>query len=345
MTEAERSTGAVAAPRSAWLVWLPLALAALLLYFALRDVDWTAFWQAIRTGRFEFLLLTIPLASLSYAIRGIRWSVLVRSEAKVPVVSVFWANMIGYMGNAFLPARAGELLRSAYLGRWRGLGTSFVLATALTERILDAVTLVIVGAACLLTQGGVPPALAGALRLAAVASLVALVILIWAPSREDFVLRLAGRVPLPTAILARVTEQAARFLRGMRSLRNARRLVAFSALTGAVWTLDALGSAIGAQIVSRHLSPTQALILLAAMGLSSAIPSTPGYIGVYQFVAVAILPRFGFTPADALAYILISQVVNYLVVGVWGLLGLWQMGRAHEQLEPGNDPPQPGTMP
>jgi len=36
---------------------------------------------------------------------------------------------------------------------------------------------------------------------------------------------------------------------------------------------------------------------------------------------------FGFSRPDALAYILISQVVGYLVISFWGLIGLWQINR------------------
>ena len=61
------------------------------------------------------------------------------------------------------------------------------------------------------------------------------------------------------------------------------------------------------------------------MGLSSAIPSTPGYVGIYQFVAVAVLVPFGFPRVDALAYSLVLQIMNYAVVTFWGLLGLWRI--------------------
>jgi len=37
---------------------------------------------------------------------------------------------------------------------------------------------------------------------------------------------------------------------------------------------------------------------------------------------------FGFSRSDALAYILILQVMNYAVVTFWGLLGLWQLNRS-----------------
>jgi uncharacterized membrane protein YbhN (UPF0104 family) len=69
----------------------------------------------------------------------------------------------------------------------------------------------------------------------------------------------------------------------------------------------------------------QALLLLAALGLASAAPSTPGYVGIYQFVAVAVLQPFGFSQSEALAYVLVAQAAIYVVVLVWGVLGLWRL--------------------
>jgi uncharacterized protein (TIRG00374 family) len=309
------------------MLWLALPLAAVLLYFTLRDLDWGSFWDTIRHGRYEFLLLTIPIASVSYFIRAIRWSVLVRSGARVPVRSVFWANMVGYMGNAYLPARAGELLRAGFLGTQKGLGASFVLATALSERILDAVALVLIGSMALLLGGLPSAALKSAVSFMAVAGFLALAVVLLTPSQETLLLRVIGRLPLPQGAVRGVGVQASRFLVGMRSLRNVRRLFVFVALTGVIWLVDAVGVLIGVRIISQHLILGQALVLLAALGLSSAIPSTPGYVGVYQFVAVTVLMPYGFSHGGALAYILISQVFNYLVVTFWGLLGLWQIGR------------------
>jgi uncharacterized membrane protein YbhN (UPF0104 family) len=65
-----------------------------------------------------------------------------------------------------------------------------------------------------------------------------------------------------------------------------------------------------------------ALLLMAGMGLGSALPSTPGYVGIYQFVVVTILPPFGIDRNAALAYILVTQALGYVVVLVLGLFGL-----------------------
>lgn len=304
----------------------------MLLYFTLRGLDWGAFWKTIRNGHYEFLLLTIPIGSANYFIRALRWSIFVRSEKKIPILSVFWANMVGYMGNAYLPARAGELLRSAFLGEKSGLGTSFILATALVERILDAITLVLIGSISLLWLGNISPWLANAVRVMALAGILGLAVIIAAPFQEQLIQRLFGWLPLPPKISQLISKQITRFLVGMRSLQSWRRLLTFILLTAVIWLVDAVGTIIGVRIISQTLSLGQALILLSALGLSSAVPSTPGYVGVFQFVAVTVLVPFGFSRSEALAYILISQILNYLVVSFWGLLGLWQLNRTKKIL-------------
>jgi uncharacterized membrane protein YbhN (UPF0104 family) len=68
-----------------------------------------------------------------------------------------------------------------------------------------------------------------------------------------------------------------------------------------------------------------ALLLLAGMGLGSALPSTPGYVGIYQFVTVSILTPFGVSHDDALAYSFVSQALGYVVVLALGLPCLYRV--------------------
>jgi hypothetical protein len=50
-----------------------------------------------------------------------------------------------------------------------------------------------------------------------------------------------------------------------------------------------------AQALNLSLTLSQALLLLAAMGLASAVSSTLGYVSIYQFVVVTVLAPFGFS--------------------------------------------------
>ena len=309
-----------------WLI-LSLSIASVLLYFSLRNLDWSTFWETVSHGHYQIIWLVLPIISFNYFLRAYRWSLLISSDRKIPVLSVFWANMVGYLGNAYLPARAGELLRSAFLGEKSGLGTSFVLATAFVERFLDVITLVIIGSVALALQGNIPPMMMKAIGIMAFLGLAGLFFILILPSQEDRILRWMDRLPWSEKVSGFLNHQVRRFLLGARSLQNGRRLAGFIMMTGLIWLIDAVGTTLGVRIISHTLRIDQAFILLAALGLSSAIPSTPGYVGVYQFVALLVLVPFGFTQPQALAYILISQVLGYLVISFWGLIGLWQINR------------------
>jgi glycosyltransferase 2 family protein len=312
---------------SRWLLLFSVLIAAALLYSSLRGLDWDVFFKIIKSSHYQILLVIIPVASANYFIRALRWGVFLRSEKKIPILTIFWANMIGYMGNAFLPARTGELLRSGFLGTKSGLGISFVLATGLAERLLDAISLVLIGSVALLWYGQIPSVFMNAVRAMAIAGLVGLVFFILVPFYEKTILRLFNILPIPGRISEQAARQVSRFLLGMRSLQNVRRLLIFITLTAVIWFVDAMITSISAGIISQNLNLSEAFILLSALGLSSAIPSTPGYIGIYQFVAINVLVPFGFTRAEALAFITISQFTNYIIVTFWGLLGLWKINK------------------
>jgi hypothetical protein len=117
-------------------------------------------------------------------------------------------------------------------------------------------------------------------------------------------------------------------LRGIRSFHHIGRLSAFLALTVCVWTLDAVGAVVGANAIGLEIPLWLAFLLIAGLGLGSALPSTPGYVGIYQFVAVSVLTPFGFSRNDAIAFILVTQALSYVVIGVWGSLGLVRYRRA-----------------
>jgi hypothetical protein len=309
--------------RNLWLSLFTLGLAALLLYLALRGMEWKAFLYTLSQGRYYLLPLLFIWSSLNYFMRAMRWRVLLSAERRIRPLTVFWANMAGYLGNSFLPARAGELVRSVALSHKTGINASFVLATALTERLLDVIALVLISVLALLSLPGISSTFAPALRGMAVLAGVGLLVVLLAPRLSSFFQQMLAIIPLPAAWRPRLENLLVRFLDGMRSLQNPGRAISFVALTGVIWLADGLGSMLGAYMLRLQLTLPQALLLLAGLGLSSAIPSTPGYIGVYQFAAVTVLTPFGFSKSEALAYILVAQVFNYIMVTVWGLPGLW----------------------
>ena len=282
-------------------------------------------WKTALTGRLDILTGVFVLFSLNQFIRGLRWRVLLTGEKNIPVLTVFWANNMGYFGNNFLPARAGELVRAAAVGGAAGIGASYALATALVERVMDAAILVLISLLAITSLGNLPSALVNATTTMAVLSLVGLIGLFFAPHLKKQIEWGVGKVIVFKKIRELVLTFLERFLLGMRTLQLPGKLVQFLAYSLVIWTLDTV-IAIGVGAAFNISIPfSTAIIIIAALGLSSAIPSTPGYIGVYQFAAVAVMTPFGYQLADILVFIIAYQMIGYLGLGIWGGIGFWRL--------------------
>ena len=204
------------------------------------------------------------------------------------------------------------------------LENTYVLATALSERVADAIALVVISAAVLLILPAQPGWLGGAARPFAILGLFGALAIAILPLLGSVARTAITRAPLPHALRPRLITAVDNGLRGMRAFHNVRRLSGFLGLTVLIWSLDAVGTVVVGAALGLLIPIPVGFLLIAGLGLSSALPSTPGYVGIYQFVAVAVLTPFGFSRSAAIAFILVAQALGYVVIGVWGSIGLWR---------------------
>ncbi|HEX2981370.1 MAG TPA: lysylphosphatidylglycerol synthase transmembrane domain-containing protein [Anaerolineaceae bacterium] len=325
--------------RPRWYIILVVILSGILLYFALQGISWNEVLATVKQSDLKFLSLSIGLGTISLFMRGVRWGVLLSNEKKISPWTMLWNIAIGYLGNLFLPARAGEVVRSVVLGRKTGISISYIFATAITERVIDAVILVVAGAALLPTQANLPAWLPQALQIMAVLGAAAILFLIIAPLFEPFLQKVLNLLPLPAAWKAKLGQFMSQFLLGGRAFVHPKRAVGFLLYSVVIWSLDTLSAVVTAHALHLSISMSQAFLFLVALGLSSAIPSTPGYVGVYQFVAVSVLPIFGINRSQALVYVLVMQAIGIIVNVILGIIGVWQLGIRREdwKAQPQND--------
>jgi uncharacterized membrane protein YbhN (UPF0104 family) len=300
-----------------------ISLAAVLLYFSLRGVDWRVVWKIIATARWTLIALSFAIASCSSFLRAVRWRILLNAEGRLKVGTVFWGNMVGYLGNSFLPARAGEVVRSLLMSRHGSLSRTYVLTTALAERLSDVIALVL--ASSLILLGGINPKpqwITDVSRTMAIVAGIGAVTIAVAPHTERFLQSILVRLPLGR-LRKPLIDLAGQVLLGLRAFHEWGRFMGFVGLTAGIWFLDSftavtLGAGLGLEI-----RLTVAVLLITSLGLSSALPSTPGYVGIFQFVAVTVLAPFGIGKDSALAFILLLQALSYVLVLVYGLPGLY----------------------
>lgn len=291
----------------------------------MRGVDWRHVWQTIRTAEWLFIAGAVGLTMLSFFLRAMRWRILLNAETRFSVGTVFWANSAGYLGNNFLPARAGELIRSFLISSRSSLSRTYVLTTALGERLMDVIALVLASSLVLMGLEAKPRWMSDLSRTMAFIATAGAIAVTVMPHTGRLVENVLQRLPLPERFRTGLLRLAEQILLGLRAFHDWRRFAGFVFLTVVIWTSDCVGAITVAHALGIAMSFQVALLLLTAIGLSSGLPSTPGYVGIFQFVAVTVLTPFGIAKDSALAYILVVQAIGYLVVVAFGLPALFRL--------------------
>jgi glycosyltransferase 2 family protein len=228
--------------------------------------------------------------------------------------------MIGYMLNAVLPLRAGEIARVYVVARRPGQGFWTVLATLVVERVLDSLAIVLVLATLILALPVEVPAIFewAALVLLAVdvVAVGCLAFLALTPARcRRIVERLTARWPTFQRRACRALETFGRGLEGIRAVRH---LVPLLAWTAVVWAIPAVAAWTVLRAVHLELPFAAAWMVLAFVGLGISVPAAPGYVGVFHFAAAEAVKLFGVAPSAAVGYAVVfhaSQILPQIAVG------------------------------
>ncbi len=288
--------------------------------------------RGIDLGRAAALLGDVrpgPLAIAAVALvaqlglRSLRWSLLLPSGPRgrvaarrlVPIV------LIGYLGNAVLPARLGDPLRAVLVGRREAILASSAFGSVVLERAIDTLTLALIAVPAAVAVGAPDWAIRSAILVAAIA---ATVIGLAQTTLPATVLRRAGpRVrPAWRSWLGRLE----RFLEAMNGRGRGRALAGAAALSVGAWLLDGVTYWAVAQSLGIDLSPAGAMLVSAITVLGTAVPSAPGYVGTFELAASATARGLGVPPEEALAFALLVHALTVLPLAIGGAASLAWIG-------------------
>ena len=282
-----------------------LPVSAFFLWLAIRRADLGLVWETLRSASIGEILLAVVAMGGVYLIQAEHW----RRIAQVPLrLRRFFEFVLCGIGcNNVLPGRLGDLLRARWLGLDAHIPGGRALATVVLDRGSDLVGLVIV---LLITLPFVTPA--AWLGWIVVGSVLAIGFL--------FVMLAGARRYSRTRERDRATGEARGVLRrvardvvdGLAEPLGRRRLAKVLALSLAAWAMWAVGAMLVGRSVGVELSLVEALFVAAVINLGVAIPSSPGFVGTYQWLAIAALGLFDVPREDALAFAILMQAVWYV---------------------------------
>ena len=314
--------------RKGWRAAVAAAVGLCVLWLAARTVAWSDVAAALARADIMLIALAAGLVVAALLLRAVCWhELLAATGAPTSFVRTWGAMVVGQCLNKGMPARVGDAARVALMGTPQ-LPKVTVATSLVVEKLFDIVALlillVVVSWSFELPQY-VHDARHGVVVLAAIPLLVAALMAVcgepllqWvsAPSR--------GAVP---GWRSRLGRHGVSVLRGLSILRRRPTLavlqvgylVGWLCLAGVNFVvLEALG--IAAPLAA-------ALLLLVILQVGTSVPSTPGKVGVFQYLCVVTLAPFGVPQDEALAYGIVLHVVEYgTVMGLGALCLLSGLG-------------------
>lgn len=96
---------------------ISIGIAALLLYYSFRGIEWSGFLSGVASCNFSFILLAMAASIAAFFFRSQRWRILIRPfDPTIDALTTFNGVNIGYLANFVFP-RIGEIVRCGFLSR------------------------------------------------------------------------------------------------------------------------------------------------------------------------------------------------------------------------------------
>ncbi len=294
--------------------WLLLSLLAILAYVLWKQVNYSQLLSTFAGVSWLFVGLAILANLASILLKVASWKIIFDfSFKKAPARwrDLTSALMIGFLVNALVPARMGELARAYVISRRQSISgqrvsRSTVFGTIVLERVFDGFVLamiIIYG----VTRMNLPGwADRGAIVLLAVAVFFGAALILLEAKRESIAQSAAAAAASHREHhswwkkqMTRLKGIVARFSEGQQVLRSPGRVITILGTTTASWMSQL--TAVFMSLNAFHLGFTGflgAVLLLILINVAGALPATPGNVGIFQLATVIPLAiAYGSAPA------------------------------------------------
>jgi uncharacterized membrane protein YbhN (UPF0104 family) len=274
---------------------LGILLSVALLAWAMRDVHFGEVWRILRTSDLLLFLASATAATLTVPLRARRWrTILDPVEPNLPLGQLWRATAIGVALNNVLPARA-DFPRGAQIA---GQSVTSWAATG----VIGMVALIII-----------------------------LYLIVLFPERllvlfEAFSRRVAPKIE------ARGKQALIAFATGLGVLRNPKRFVSVLWWTVLHWLLNAFAFWVAFRAVGIEASMAAALFLQGIMAIAVALPSSPGFFGVFEAVAKAVLVIYQVDPTRAVSWAIGFHLLSFIPITAIGVYYFVHLGLRLKEL-------------
>ena len=312
-----------------------ILLAAALIWWFGRSLDWTQVKAALRRSDWRLIGVACVIIGIAYLFRALRWRAFLSPLTKASLGEIWIATTVGF-GAVLLVGRMGEVVRPVVLPmRDRRVRPAASFVTIMVERIYDSMTVVFIFAVNLLwfrpsagntaaflhvRQFGLLLVLLGTIGMVALIlfRIKSQIVIAWCEGLFTRWPRIPGRVR--KAVLSLLDQLA----RALKVLSHPRDLAVTVGWTLLLWGSVVIGNlfvfrAFDLQVSGRPFGVTESLFILGWSMVGSAVPTPGGAAGAFHAATGAGLFFVGIEPAQAAAVAIVLHLVDFGPAALFGL--------------------------
>lgn len=304
---------------------LGLGVTGFFAWLFLRQADMGKIGAALSGISILPLLIAVGFLAVGYTIRIFRWWWILRTlEPKVTFGSCAWPFLVSISLNNLLPFRAGDAVRVMGFRNELRSSAMRLLGTLFIERLLDLMTLLAVFFVCLLgvAEGKVPENFVRLASMVAAAGVVAVFgILLFSRAVKRLIHRFADNTYFVRHGWSETLKRSSdHFLDVLGLLRTPVLTFQLIGLSLLVWLFEGAVFATVAHSLTSQLPLASAWFALATGTLATLLPSSPGYVGTFDYFTMLGLVAYGADRDHAAAFAIIVHVILWLPLTVVGMM-------------------------
>lgn len=304
---------------------LGTAVSLLALGLALRGVHLDKSLAALLQANVLMMVLAVVTVAGSTLTKALRWRVLFAPRPRLPPLSTLLESLlIGQLLNIALPLRVGDVARAYSIGQWAHESKSFALGTIAVEKMLD-IWMMALFALALIPFVAFPDWFRESelgLALLALLFVVATILLLRARERVLHILAWFLNV-VPVRLRPRFLQSAALALESLSALNRWDVLIWMWVWSIVAWSIAAITNYVAFRAMGMDLPFSAAIFLLVILQAGIALPSSPGKIGVFQYLCILALAVFGVDQDLAFTYSWVLYFVVLVPISITGALIFW----------------------
>jgi uncharacterized protein (TIRG00374 family) len=313
-----------------------------MLYVAFRDTNLEELGRGFSSARWWPVLPFLLYIGIHLILRSWRWRFLLPAPQQRPVSlrMLFDSMILGNLATFLLPFRLGEFIRPLVLSRWTEYSFASAFISVVIERFFDLSAVLISFMIVVQLLPDVPNWLhVAAYSLGTMAGGL-LVFLAAGCLFPELIMRIMKTcaAPLPARLGSLIVSFGGDLVQGARVIGTPSRLLAIILLTTGVWLTAYLQFHALLFMFPFNTSFLLSVALGVFVALAIALPSAPGFVGVFQIGCVAACSLFAYPDSEAKVYSLIVHALTYIVfvvIGFWLLtvhnMSLFELKKAAEQ--------------